>query len=110
MVEPPKRPRRRRRAKRRVRVHELLATKAAVDKLGARGISTREAEQLPRNHHLTTNNPREAPGGAERVLLIGRTDGGRRLTLVIERTEDPSVWLIVTGWSATVNERTILKE
>jgi len=101
---------RRRRVKRRVKVHELLATRASVDKLGARGISTREAEQLPRNHHVTTHNPREAPADAERVLLIGRTDGGRRLTLVIERTEDPSVWLIVTGWPATVGERTILGE
>ncbi len=91
-------------------VRELRATKAAVDKLGARGISTTEAEQLPRNRHVTTHNPREAPAGTERHLLIGRTDGGRRLTLVIEQTGDPSVWVIVTGWPATAGERTILKD
>jgi hypothetical protein len=34
----------------------------------------------------------------QRRLLIGRTDGGRALTLVIEQTIDPTTWLIVTGW------------
>jgi hypothetical protein len=35
------------------------------------------------------------------------TDGGRVLTLVIERTRDPTTWLIVTGWGATDAERRI---
>jgi Phage integrase family len=42
-------------------------------------------------------------------LLIGRTDGGRVLTLVIERTVDPTTWLIVTGWGATLAERRMLR-
>lgn len=91
-----------------MRVHELVATKAAVDKLGARAISTDETEQLPRNRHVTVRNPREAPLGTERYIMIGCTDGGRHLTLVIERTDDPSAWLVVTGWPATANERRIL--
>jgi hypothetical protein len=33
-------------------VHQLLATDVALDKLGARGISAGEAEQLPRNRHV----------------------------------------------------------
>ncbi len=40
--------------------------------------------------------------------MIGRTDGGRVITLVIERTVDPNTWLIVTGWSSTAVERKIL--
>ncbi len=43
-----------------------------------------------------------------RLLMIGHTDGGRVLTLVIERTVDPTTWLIVTGWSSTAAERKIL--
>jgi hypothetical protein len=109
MFERPKRPGRARRSPARVCVHELMATKAAVDKLGARGISTDEAEQLPRNRHVTVRNPREAPRGTERRILIGCTDGGRHLTLVIERTDDRSIWLVVTGWPATPNERRILE-
>jgi hypothetical protein len=110
VVETPKRPKRHRRAKAIVRVHELVATRAAIDKLGARGISTKEAKQLPHNYHVTTSNPSPAPAGQDRHILVGRTDGGRRLTLVIERTLDPSVWLVITGWPTTPSERTILKE
>jgi hypothetical protein len=59
--------------------------------------------------HAIVRNPTEAddePG--KRRLLIGRTDGGRLLTLVIEQTIDPTTWLIVTGWSATSAERNLL--
>lgn len=86
-------------------VHELVATERALDKLGARSISADEPAQLPRNRHVVVRNPRD-PG--RRRFLIGSTDGGRVLTLVIEQTADPTTWLIVTGWSATPAERTIL--
>lgn len=79
-------------------VSELLATEAALDKLGARSISADEAGQLARNRHVTVSNPR-AGGRApdKRRLMIGMTDGDRALTLVIERTHEPTTWLIVTG-------------
>lgn len=93
----------------RTSVNQLLTTDVALDKLGARGISAEEAEQLPRNAHTTARNPRQGDEPDKRVLLIGRTDGGRVLTLVIERTVDPTTWLVVTGWTATEGERTILR-
>jgi hypothetical protein len=71
-------------------VHELLATEVAGDKLAARGISTAEIEQVPRNVHRTVRNPREQTESGRRLLLIGETDGGRVLTLVIERTVEPT--------------------
>jgi hypothetical protein len=86
-------------------IHQLLATDIALDKLGARGISTEEAEQLLRNRHATVRNPRDG----KRRLLIGRTDGGLFLTLVVEATADPTTWLIVTGWESTQVERKILE-
>ena len=89
-------------------IAQLLATDAARIKLGARGISTGEAEQLPRNRHAMVGNPRSGGEEGERVLLIGRTDGGRALTLVLERTLDPTSWLIVTGWDSSNRERRIL--
>ena len=90
-------------------VHRLLASDVALDKLGAGGISAEEAEQLPRDRHDTVRNPREAGEPGKRRLLIGRTDGGRALTLVIERTVDPGTWVIITGWDSTVAERKILE-
>jgi hypothetical protein len=89
-------------------VHELLATEAALDKLGARGISADEASQLPRNEHITVRNPRGRRSD-ERRWMVGTTDGGRALTLVIERTTEPTTWLIITGWSSTEAERNLLR-
>jgi hypothetical protein len=87
-------------------VHQLVFTKRALEKLGARSISADEPIQLPRNRHVIVSNPRD-PG--RRRFLIGSTDGGRVLTLVIEQTVEPTTWLIVTGWSATLAERRILR-
>jgi hypothetical protein len=89
-------------------VHELLVAELALDKLGARSISAAEAEQMLRNRHVTVRNPRGGDGLGTRTLMIGRTDGGRFLTLVIERTDDQTTWLVVTGWSSTAVERRIL--
>jgi uncharacterized DUF497 family protein len=90
-------------------IHQLLITDLALDKLGARGISAAEAEQLPRNRHVTVRSPREPSEPSKRSLLIGLTNGGRLLTLVVERTVDPTTWLVVTGWAATEAERTIFE-
>lgn len=90
-------------------VHELLATEAALGKLGARNISAEEAAQLPRNRYAILRDPRGGEPGSRR-FLIGRTSGGRVLTLVIEQTIDPTTWLIVTGWSATERERILLEK
>lgn len=89
-------------------VHELLVTEAGLEKLGARGISAEEAEQIPRSRHVTVRNPHAGGEPGTRRLLIGVTDGGRALTIVIEQTVEPSTWLIVTGWNATDAERRLL--
>lgn len=88
-------------------IHELLVTEAGIDKLGRRGISADEAQQLIRNKNATARNPHSREGERRR-LLVGKTDGGRTLTLVVERTSDPATWLIVTGWEATARERNLL--
>ena len=87
-------------------IAELLATEAAIDKLGARDISIDEAQQVPRNTHVMVRNRHD--WDATRRLLIGRTHGGRALTPVIEQTIDPTTWLIVTGWEAAAGERRLL--
>lgn len=92
-------------------ISNLLVTEAALDKLGARNISDDEAEQLPRNPHVTVTNVRGQRDRAqppERRVLVGQTNGGRTLTLVIEETLDPEGWLIITGWDSTPAERRLL--
>lgn len=93
-------------------VHQLLATEAALDKLGARGISLVEVEQLLRNRHAIVRNLRGSPDRLQRQtrrLLIGCTDGGRTLTFVIEATVEPTAWVVITGWEATAAERRMIE-
>lgn len=52
-------------------IHELIATDAAIDKLGRRLIGTDEAEQLPRNRHAVL--PMCA---ARKVHAVSRSNGG----------------------------------
>jgi len=66
-------------------VRQLFATEEALDKLGGRGISIGEAEQLLRNRHVLVRNLRGHPDRRQREarrLLIGLTDGERVITLV----------------------------
>ncbi len=97
-----------------VAIHELLDTEVAAEKLGARGISVEEAQQVLDNRYEILPNKGRARHGRrrlrERRLLIGDTNGGRTLTLVVERTHDPTTWLIITGWTATKNQRRMLKD
>jgi hypothetical protein len=91
-------------------VHELLVGVAALDKLGARGIHVDAVAQVTSNDHVIL--PNTHAGGADRGarrLLVGSTDGGRVITLVIEESIEPTTWMVVTGWNATPRERTLLK-
>ena len=93
-------------------VNQLLATEAALNKLGARGISVVEAEQTIWNRHVVVRNRRGSPERRQpgvRRLVIGQSDANRVLTLVIEETMEPATWLLVTGWDSTSAERKILE-
>lgn len=93
-------------------IHELLITEVAAEKLGARGIDAEETQQLIDNRYVILRKRGRARRSPEnqspRRLIVGRTNGGRVLTLVVERTIEPTTWLIVTGWSASVGERKML--
>ncbi len=48
---------------------------------------------------------------AGRYLMIGRTEGARRLlTVVIEPAHEAGVWDVVTGWDSDKGERTEWKK
>lgn len=93
-----------RRARRGPRV---AAHRGCAGQAGGRRIAAHEVEQVPRNAHVVVRNPGGGDPGTRR-LLIGRTDGDRCVTLVIEQTVDATTWLIVTGWASTSVERKLL--
>jgi hypothetical protein len=93
-------------------INQLLATEAALDKLGARGIAVAEAEQTIWNLHVIVGNRRGNPERRQpdtRRLVIGRSDADRVLTLVVEETVEPTTWLLITGWDSTPAERKMLR-
>lgn len=84
-------------------VSELLFTDVASTKLGTRFISQEDCRQMLANGPLLAPNPHA--GQPDRRLLVGPTNGGRMLTLVVEPTIEPTAWLVVTGWESTERER-----
>jgi hypothetical protein len=95
--------------RRRDTIYELQVTRAAIEKLAARGISVDETEELIDNRYVIRRNTgrrrRSRRKLETRRIVTGHTNGGRALTLVVERTKSPTSWLIVTGWPATGAER-----
>ena len=91
-----------------IEVRWLLFTAETEEHLAR--ASANEIRQLLAHPHVLAENPRvrSVASGPERSLLIGRTDGGRLLTVVIEATLDPTTWLPVTAWASTAAERRIL--
>ena len=89
------------------RVSELLLPLTAIDKLGARSISVSEVREVPWNGPVMIRNP--AAHTADRRLLLGKTKGGRCLRLVIEATDEPTTWLVISGWESSTRERKIIE-
>jgi hypothetical protein len=89
-------------------VNELLISPFPEHKLGRRDISKREALQILSGTNALMKNHRSPDG--RRKLLVGETHGGRVLTLVVERTHDPTTWIVVTGWNAAPDERSTIKK
>jgi hypothetical protein len=66
-------------------VKQLLATEAALDKLGARGISTTEAGQTLWNRHVVIKNSGVALSGPKIECLVGSGFGPEAIREHAER-------------------------
>jgi uncharacterized DUF497 family protein len=89
----------------RIAVYFLEFDDENTDHLSRHGVAPEEIEQVTGNAYVTARNAR---GPDNRILMIGQTDGGRVITVVLEATRDDVVWRPVTGWSATPEERELL--
>jgi uncharacterized DUF497 family protein len=69
--------------------------------LARHGILPTEAEQVFYNDGVLIPNRRRD----DDWLLIGRTDGGRVLTLVLVYRQDRRLLRVFTGWLSTIGER-----
>jgi len=70
------------------------------------GISDIEVEQMLSNPHIVVPNRGHEP----RMFLLGRSNGGRALVVVIEPTRVECTWRPITAWDANASEVKRLKE
>jgi uncharacterized DUF497 family protein len=91
---------------RRIAIYFLEFDDNNIEHLGKHGIAPEEIEQITGNDYITARNVRQPES---RIVMIGRTDGGRLLTVVLEATRDDVVWRPITGWESTQEERKLLR-
>ena len=74
----------------------------SIEKLATHDISPEEVEEIRIGDGWMNYTHVAYP---DQVRIIGPTADGRLLTIALERTDDPTVWRPVTGWTASVSER-----
>jgi uncharacterized DUF497 family protein len=92
---------------RRVAIYFLEFDDDNTEHLSRHGIAPEEVEQVTGNDYVTARNKRHPKN---RIVMIGRTDGGRMLTVVLETTRDDVVWRPITGWDSGPQEIKLLHD
>jgi hypothetical protein len=85
-----------------IRIAELEFDEYNEAELAAHQITAHEVMQILRNRFTVRRNRRNRSGDRQ---LIGETDGGRVLTIVLASTTEPDRWRPVTGWDSSPQER-----
>lgn len=82
-------------------VDELRISPKAEDELAEHGVLPDEALEV------SWNSPRFFRDKIQgRQMMIGKADAGRLLTIIVEPTEKPTIWDVITGWDASKGEST----
>jgi len=90
----------------RVPIGALTVPERALQKLAGRSIEQWEAHEVLFNRNVLLRNKRNR---AASHRLVGRTDAGRLLTLLVRPTDDAGVWEVVNGWQASSGERALFE-
>jgi uncharacterized DUF497 family protein len=80
-----------------IRIAELEFDEYNEEELRRHGISPIEVMQLLENAFTVRRNMKRRSGERQ---LIGETNGGRRLTVILASTSVPDRWRPVTGWDS----------
>lgn len=84
-------------------IRDLQLDEANEAEMARHGVTPREVRQVLLDDPRFFQNRR---GHAATRIMIGRTDGGRLLTVPIAQTALPGVWRPATAWLASEGERT----
>lgn len=81
-------------------VDELRVSAGAEDELADHGVTPDEVLEASWDDPAFFRDT-----VAQRELMIGRSMGGRLLTIVVQATSEFGVWDVVTGWDSSSGER-----
>jgi hypothetical protein len=85
-----------------IRIAELEWDEHNEAELWAHRITPEEVHQLVRNRPVVRRNKKRRSGTHK---LIGRTNGGRAISVIIAPTHVPERWRPITGWDSTRGEQ-----
>jgi hypothetical protein len=88
-----------------VRIVELEFDDYNEEELAKHRIVPREIIEIFENPYTVRRNKKTGSGDRQ---VIGRTNGGRFLTIILAATVVPGRWRPVTGWPSTRGERSAL--
>ena len=88
-----------------IRIAELELDDYNIEELAKHQIRAQEVLQLLENVFTVRRNKKRRSGQRQ---LIGRTNAGRRLTIILAETLVEGRWRPVTGWESTDEERRAL--
>lgn len=88
-----------------IRIAEFEFDDYNIEELARHHIRPREVLQLLDNAFTVRRNRKHRSGQRQ---LIGTTQGGRVLTIILVETSVPDRWRPVTGWDSTQAERSAL--
>jgi hypothetical protein len=88
-----------------IRISELEFDDTNIQKLAVHGVAPQEVMQLLENRFTVRRNKRSRTGERQ---LIGETNGGRVITVILATTAVPDRWRPITGWDSTAAERRAL--
>jgi uncharacterized DUF497 family protein len=88
-----------------IRIVELEFDDYNMEKLKFHKVEPTEVIQILENEFTVRRNKKAASGDLQ---LIGRTNGGRILTVIITPTSVEGRWRPITAWTSTTAERRAL--
>lgn len=85
-------------------VRGVQVTQAVRNKLAARGIDEWEPHEVAFGRYVLLRNKKHR---AASHRLVGRTEAGRMLTILVRETEEDGIWDVRNGWDSSDGERTL---
>jgi uncharacterized DUF497 family protein len=85
-------------------VSDLIFDEHNEREMARHGVTADEVDELKWNRKVFSDNPRGEPGS---MLLIGKTNGGRLLTVPLAPTDDPTAWRPATAFDSSRHHRAL---